>query len=274
MSAHRLAITPARLAATTAMLCAIGLFVMTPRSTVAQATAPAQGAASKGTATSGGAKAKSAAAATPAHAEDSAARDRILNSAPWKQMLQSFEVWLDSQTLYDPQQVKQIRARLAAGISRMTSGQLQWFLTDMEAKMEILNSPRAHDAQDYLAQTLAVASPAYARKIRDRVPDVLTSTAAQLNQRLSAFAAKQHSTIDMQKTFEDARQQQIATNAAQLASQQQESERALDRAQASAASSGSKSNNFTPARDYFPNAGNDGPFGPGTSIGFWGGGFF
>ena len=119
-----------------------------------------------------------------------------------------------------------------------------------------------------------MASPAYARKIRDRVPDVLTTTAAQLNQRLSSFAAKQHSTIDMQKTFEDAKQQQIATNASQLAARQQESEHALDRAQASAASSGSKSNNFTPARDYFPNAGNDGPFGPGTSIGFWGGGFF
>jgi hypothetical protein len=212
--------------------------------------------------------------AAPQTAADTAAREQILNSDKWKQTNAKFIEWLDTQSLYDAEEVKQIKSRLAVGIGRMTAAQLQWFQNDMEEKLQVLNSEQAQQASVYLAQTFAVASPAYARKLRQKLPDLLTMTAAQVNQQLAVFAAKRQSTIQMQQTFEDAKQQQIAFNQSQLAAREQESERALDRAQSAAASAGSKGNNFTPARDYFPNAGNDGPFGPGTSIGFWGGGFF
>ncbi|HEY4309265.1 MAG TPA: hypothetical protein VGN12_07415 [Pirellulales bacterium] len=206
-------------------------------------------------------------------AEDSAARDQILHSPQWQQMLQDVETWLASQTLYDAAEVKQIQARLHVGISRMNPSQLQWFENDMEAKLRVLTSDQAKGAEAYLAQTLAVASPTYARKLRQKLPDVLTATAAQISHQLSAFSAKQDSTVQIQQAFADARQANIAANQAQAASRQQVLNQDLDR-ESAAVKSAVKGNDFSKARDYFPNAGNDGPFGPGTSIGFFGGGFF
>src|SRR5580698_1037646 len=66
-------------------------------------------------------------------AADSAARDQILNSAQWQETIQNFDSWLAGQTLYDAQEVKQIKARLDVGISRMNASQLQWFENDMQA---------------------------------------------------------------------------------------------------------------------------------------------
>ncbi|HVU85769.1 MAG TPA: hypothetical protein VHD36_00490 [Pirellulales bacterium] len=214
-----------------------------------------------------------AAKTPPPPAVDSPEREQILHSRAWQQTIADFESWLSSQTLYDAQQVKQTRARLEVGISRMTPAQLQWFENDMQAKLKVLNSDQAQEAAAYLAQTLAVASPAYARKVRQKLPDVLTAPAGQISQQLAGFAAKRDATAQMQQAFNDNRQQQIAHNQTQIAAQQQILNQDLGR-ESDGAINATKGNKFTAARDYFPNAGNDGPFGPGTSIGFWGGGFF
>ncbi len=86
----------------------------------------------------------------PPPAADSAARDQILNSAQWQETIQDFEAWLAGQTLYDAQQAKQIKARLEVGISRMNASQLQWFETDMQAKLKVLSSDQAREAEAYL----------------------------------------------------------------------------------------------------------------------------
>jgi hypothetical protein len=251
------------------------LLVATPRGASAQAATP------KAKAPPAGSKAGASPArqpsnvpkAAPQTADDKAAREQILNSDKWKQTISQFVQWLDAQTMYDPQEVKQTKSRLEVGIGRMTAAQLQWFENDLEEKLQVLNSAEAQEATAYLAQTLAVASPAYARKLRQKLPDLLTTTAAQVNQQLAAFATKRQSTIQMQQTFADARQQQIAQNQVQIAEQQQVLNQDLDR-ESAAAIKATKGNDFKSARDYFPNAGNDGPFGPGTSVGFLGGGFF
>jgi len=68
--------------------------------------------------------------------EDVAAREQILHSQQWQQTLHDFNEWLSIQTLYDPQQVQQIKTRLAAGINRMTPAQMEWFLNDTQAKLK------------------------------------------------------------------------------------------------------------------------------------------
>jgi hypothetical protein len=255
-----------------------GTLAVTPHAVRAQAgtsqsKAPAGGKARTGATTAPAVPNRPAAAAKEAPPADAAAREQILKSQAWQQTIQDFEGWLSTQTLYDAQQAKQIRARLEVGISRMTPGQLQWFQGDLQAKLQVLTSDQAKDAESYLSQTLSVASPAYARKIRQKLPDILTATASQVSQQLSSFAAKRQNTIAAQQAFNDNKQQQIAFNQTQIAQQQQVLNNDLDR-ESAAAINATKGNNFTKARDYFPNAGNDGPFGPGTSIGFWGGGFF
>ena len=102
---------------------------------------------------------------------------------------------------------------------------------------------------------------------------MLTATASQIGQQLAGFSAKHDATLQMQQAFNDSRQQSIAANQCEAAVRAQGSDRDLDR-ESAAVKAAVKGNDFKSARDYFPNAGNDGPFGPGTSIGFFGGGFF
>jgi hypothetical protein len=253
------------------LVCALALTIST---TYAQTPPPRPKAPTAPKAPASGTKAPAAGAKAPLPAAaDTPEREQILQSQEWKQTIADFENWLSTQKLYDAQQAKQTQARLEVGISRMTPAQLQYFEKDMQGKLTVLTSDQAREAEEYLSQTLAVASPAYARKIRQKLPDVLTASAGQISQQLAGFAAKRDATAQLQQTFNDSRQQQIAYNQTQNAQRQQTLNSDLGR-ESDAAINATKGNKFTAARDYFPNAGNDGPFGPGTSIGFWGGGFF
>ncbi len=182
---------------------------------------------------------------------DSAARQQILNSPEWQDTISQFDQWLSSQSLYDAEQVKQTRARLAAGIKRMSSAQMQRFMTDMTAKLEILDGQTTRDAQAYLAETLAVASPTYARKVRQQLPDLLSSSAGQIEQKLAAITSKRQATAQMQKSFENSRQRQLAYNEERSRARQREQQlQAAERA--SSAGAASQGNDFTPAADYYP----------------------
>jgi|GEM_PF-4964688 len=256
----------AALLATSAMLFSLGH----AQTTWAQA-APK----TKAPAASSTAPAKPAPKPAALSAADIAAKNDILKSSAWQETSHNFDQWLSAQTIYEPSQVKQIKRRMSLGVERMTPAQLLRFQSDIQEKLEVLNSSEAKQAGAYLAETFSVASPAYARKIRAKLPDVLTMTAAQINQQLDVFASKHAATLAAQKTFESDRQQSIAYNEAQITAMREESDRALARASAGSAGSG-KSGGYSSARDYFPNVGNDGPFGPGTSYGggFGGFGFF
>lgn len=192
-------------------------------------------------------------ASAPARAakpDDAEAKAAILQSASWKEVIQRFNDWLSIQAIYTADEVRHIRARLNAGIDRMNPDQLQFFEADMRAKLDVLTSERALDAQAYLAEKLLVASDAFARKIREQLPDVLSMTPAQIDQSLSIFAAKRQSRQQMQSNFEQTRDRRLAANSAQLrAREQQQRDRA---ARNRAATHDSNANDFTPARDYFP----------------------
>ena len=117
----------------------------------------------------------------------------------------------------------------------MTAAQLRWFLSDMQEKLQVLSSQEARDANTYLAETFAVASPAYTRIIRRKLPDVLAMTAAQVDRQLAIFAAKHQSMLEMQKIFQQSTQQEIAYNEQQILAIREEHEHALDRAESAAA---------------------------------------
>ena len=197
---------------------------------------------------------------------DSAARDAILQSRSWQDTLQEFNDWLSSQVLYDDEEVRHIRARLEAGINRMSAEQLQIFMNALRERLVVLKSDRALDGQDYLAEKFLVASDAYTRKIREQLPDVLSMTAAEIDRRLSIFASKRLQRAQKQAVFEQNREQRLASNTAQVKARQQQKDRIANRT-TEAARAASTPNDFTPSRDYFPE-----PTRPQIVIG--GGGFF
>jgi hypothetical protein len=250
-----------------AMLCgtaAIGAAIccLPPQSLAAQAgaskgNAPASKAPRSGTSAGSAGTAPAAAPARPA-ANDAAARNDILQSRSWQDTLQQFDDWLSNQVLYDDDEVRHIRARLNAGIGRMSATQLEVFLNDMRQKLAILSSDRALDAQDYLAEKFLVASDAYARRIRDQLPDLLSMSPTQVEQRLSMFAAKRRSRQQAQGAFEQSRERRLASNTAQVKARQEHRQRIGTRTTAATAAA-STPNDFTPSRDYFPDVGNNGP---------------
>ena len=247
----------------------MGIAVLTaePRAAAAQVNAKQKQAAAAPKSAPGSAKSapKTAAAKQPV---DTVAQQVVLQSPEWQRMIARFNDWLSDQSLYDPDQVKQIKQRLDAAIQKMSAEQLRAFLADMVAKLEVLISDRAKDAEAYLTETLSVASPAYARRLRQQLPDVLTMTPGQIDQKLTGFAAKRQSLVQMHKTFDDGRQQQIAYNHARLKAKQESKERALDRAEsAAAAAAGSGQSDAMPARDYYPFLGDQ----YGSSLYYFGG---
>jgi hypothetical protein len=262
---------------TAALLCAGVATYAFAQAGAPKTKAPPAGTKASAPAASGGISAKAPASSTTLSSEDAAAKEKIMSSPEWKQTFHDFNEWMSAQVIYDADQIQQVRKRMALGISRMTPAQLERFQSDIQEKLAVLNSAEAKQAGTYLTETFAVASPAYARKVRAKLPDVLTMTAAQINQQLDIFAVKHAAALKTQKIFESDRQQSIAYNQAQLAAMRAESDQAMNRASAAAAQGG-KSGNYTAARDYYPGAtiGNDGPFGPGTSYygGFGGFGFF
>jgi hypothetical protein len=203
-------------------ICAAAMLVVGPQR------APAQSANSKNLPAASKVPAaaksqpKSAAKAVPPSAAEIAARDSVLRSEDWQKTVGEFKKWLDMQSLYDDQQVTQINARLDQGIKRMTADQLHRFMSSMYGKMKIFTSDRAEEAQAYLAETFEVASPAYARRIRQRLPDPLTASAAQVDHALTMLVSKRQNAIELQKKFDIARQQVVEYNQAQARARQVE----------------------------------------------------
>lgn len=142
-------------------------------------------------------------------AEYSAARDEVLRSEPWRELISRFDSWLSTQTLYDADQVREIRARLEAGILRMSVAQMQQFQDALADKLEVLEGPQTTAAEAYLDRLMVLASPEYTRLVRSRLPDVLTTPAPQIERKLSALVAQRQSTANVQKAFNRSRQERF-----------------------------------------------------------------
>src|ERR1700676_1044695 len=98
-------------------------------------------------------------AAPPAQTkDDAAARNQILDSPAWHQAMEGFNEWLSAQAIYEKSQIPRVRTRMKDEISKMSIGQLQYFLQDMQKKLAIINSKAAYAAQANVWYDLNVAS--------------------------------------------------------------------------------------------------------------------
>ncbi len=141
-----------------ALLLAQAQRPQTPRTQTPQSNAPTSRApAAKGQ------KGTAGAAQTPAQPArpriDTVAQQVMLQSPEWKATMAAFDEWLKNQLFYDQQKVAEIKTRLAAGVLRMSAEQLKVFQTQLEEKLDVLYGPLAQEAEAYLAQKFAVATP-------------------------------------------------------------------------------------------------------------------
>jgi hypothetical protein len=171
-------------------------------------------------------------------------RERILNSADWKQTMQELQQWSSIQQIYDKEQLATKRQELDEKIAGMSAAELSDFLTDLKQKLKILNSPEAREARQFLDETMAVAAPQYAKKIRAQLPDVADLTPAQLQLQLDRYQDRIARKQQLASEFEQQREDQ----AKQIREQRIRDQQARLKAQLSAESLPRSNYNFNPPK--------------------------
>ena len=137
----------------------------------------------------------------PSPGVDSMAKERILNSAEWRQTQQAYYEWLSVQKIYTPQEVKRLRADTQAKVAKMSAAQLQSFLDDANEKVKILLSKDAEDARLWLAQRMAVEVKLTPEQMKEERPDIANMTSAQVEQRLLQIDQERKQTKTAQESF-------------------------------------------------------------------------
>jgi hypothetical protein len=197
-----------------------------------------------------------------------ATRDEILQSPVWKETMRAWDKCLAIQKIYDVQQVKKLKQQLAEKIERMSAEELEDYLDDLEAKLQILMEAEARDARRWLNDTLSVASDKYAKKIREGLPDVANLSADELQAELDRFEYRRTQTQQSEAAIQQARKDRVRVVQAELRQQHDDEQRAMDRA-AQDMNAGNQGNHFVPSTLHNRKSVADRPIGFGFGWGFW-----
>lgn len=135
----------------------------------------------------------------------------------WAQheLLHEFDSWAAVQRLYDSTRIQQLRAELAQRLQSLSGDELEDFIDEADRKLRILNSAAAREARHWLEETLAVASPKRAERVRALLPDVAKMNAQELEESLKDFEEQRSHVRRDSEAFARERQDAVAAARAQ-----------------------------------------------------------
>ncbi len=188
----------------------------------------------------------------PQAQRDAAERLRARQSRAWRTMVTRFHAWLAVQSLYDDEQTARLQQRFLDATVDMSPPEMRVFAAQMNVKLDLLRSEAAREFEAHLAETLAVASPAYGQQIRERLPDVLSLSPDELERQLAQWGAKRKASAVVQQTFDQYRQQQVAENQTLRQTRHENHQRNLHRTAAITLASSGPQSQYTPSRNYYP----------------------
>lgn len=193
-----------------------------------------------------------------------AAREKILNSERWRRADRALNEWLSLQKVYRPEQVVAIRTELNNRAAAMSPSELEKHLEETEQRLQVLLSPEAEDAREWLGQFLAVARNPE-QQLGRNLPDVLNMSASEIRQELRWL--EQHRAA-RQRSHEAA----VQTRAVQAqrvrdvrATRQDVAAQAASRPAARIGNRPAYQSRYSPQRDLHP-----APLGPLYKVGPWG----
>ncbi len=142
---------------------------------------------------------------------ESKKKAQILASDRWKKVVQEFDQWLAVQVVYTPEQVAQIKAKLAAQVQTMSASELEEFLNQWDAKLKVLLGKDAAEAREWLAQNLQVMADGYRKQFLKQlgITDVTKMTAAQIEEAMERMRADRLALLQQREVFDASRQQQV-----------------------------------------------------------------
>ncbi len=134
-------------------------------------------------------------------------RSEILESDEWDAMRRDFQEWLAVQQIYTVDEITQIVNELNDQALRLSEDELRDLLSDMQDRLEVLMSPEAAEARQWVARFLAVAQNPEQR-LREIRPDVMSMSAGEIRQELQKFQTQQVARQQSQAAFERVRELQ------------------------------------------------------------------
>ena len=154
----------------------------------------------------------------------------IITSPQWQQMLQKFDKWLAVQQIYTMEEIDAIKNDFNVRISQMQPQEVNQFLVDMNARLDVLLSAQTEEAREWVSQFLTVAKNPRER-LESKRPDVMNMSASQIRQELQQFQQQQSIRQQSQAAFDLTRELQVQSAQNIQASRNQ----AFDQAQANRA---------------------------------------
>lgn len=165
---------------------------------------------------------------------EAAERRAILESDRFRQLRRNVNNWLTEQRIYSPQETASIRARFDQATSTMSANQLKDFMDNAEEKLDVLNSPDALEARQWVEQFRATARNAD-QQLQAKRPDIIRMTPNQIRAELDRFHRQRGSRQQSQAAVEFGRSQQVqSARNAQTASQQAQQQMQRSRSQSAA----------------------------------------
>jgi hypothetical protein len=153
----------------------------------------------------------------PVDSADEARKAQLLAGPSWKRVEEEFQKWAAVQVLYTPAQFEQMKARLIAEIKRLSAADLQQFIAELDAKLKLLLTKDAVEAQAWLGQYLSVMADGYRQKFVGQVPDFFNMTSEQIEDEYHRLQSKILSLQHAQAQFDISNAQVVKGTEATLA---------------------------------------------------------
>src|SRR5438105_517547 len=113
----------------------------------------------------------------------------VVADAP-SEALQAFGRWAARQELYSRSMIVDMRQRLRDKLASLAPDEAAQLRDDVLDKLSILSDPQLQDAEQWLAETLVMASDAYASQILARLPDIVDDSTGEVRVKLRTLIVR------------------------------------------------------------------------------------
>jgi hypothetical protein len=123
--------------------------------------------------------------------------------------LEAFDQWANQQDYIPSPMLVAMRSRLTGTFASLPPAEAATFRDQFIAKLNIFLDPQWQNTEQWLVQTLAVASDSYAKTIQIMLPDVVADSPGEMRAKLRTIAIRAINLQQVRQGFDQTRQAAI-----------------------------------------------------------------
>jgi hypothetical protein len=132
-------------------------------------------------------------------------------NSPVEDALQHFDRWAAQQELYSPVMIGDMRQRLQGRFAASSPDGRSELRDEILQRLDVFQEPLSQDAANWVLQTLAVASDAYATKLRAQLPDPVDDGVDTMRAKFRALVLSRVGLQRYRAGFDQTRQAAVAS---------------------------------------------------------------